>query len=314
LDHNLQFGSLLPAVIWTDTRHPDGSPIVDIDPDALVKQINSEGFPLLLRHDPGRPQGKLLVAKTFADSDGKKFVAAVLALYQGGTQLSFADMAVDTTTEPPPPKVLPSLTTNWAISFATDAREVEAEWVEDAIRNAPISVKQVALSHNAADQYQELIRIGLLFVTLVWNPFVTAVATEGGKDFYAAVRRWLKELITKLAERRNPILDVQAHHGGCQVSFLFRGKDIEKNAAALERLSLAALQAHRLIAQLKSANAPPRVLVYEYDAESDKWLPSFAELRDGRFICNDLSLFAAEEMPAGLSLGLIMNDHPENGR
>jgi hypothetical protein len=89
-------------------------------------------------------------------------------------------------------------------------------------------------SHNAADSLSELIRMGLPYILLVWNPFVTAFASEAGKDTYVSMRRWMRALLNKLAERRAPILEIQSHHSDCYISFLFRGTGVKRLYAAHE--------------------------------------------------------------------------------
>ena len=117
------------------------------------------------------------------------------------------------------------------------------------------------------DSAQELIRIGLVYLAVVWNPFITSIASEAGKGTYAAIHMWVRKLLERLADRRNPILDIHTHQDGCQVSFLFRGKEVKQHYAAHDALSGAAAKAAQLIANLKARGMPARQLIYEFDKE-----------------------------------------------
>ncbi len=304
------FGDVRGSVIWSDAPGPDGKPIVDIDPLALVAAINGGGFPILLRHDPGFPLGRILAAAIFTTSEGEKFIAAIIGLYSGRRH-SFTEFGFDPTIATLCPSQLPAIPSNSWITFATDPREVEQEWVAGVVSTAPMRVERARLSHNAADTSQELIRIGVLFMALVWNPLVTAVATEAGKDLYARIHKWLHTLAERLAERRNPILEIQSHHNGCQISFILRGRNVKGHYAALDTLSVAAAQSELLVERMKHADAAPKLLVYEFELQDEKWFPSYAELHDGRFVTDNKLLIAVEQLPSGLSLGLVLgSDKP----
>ena len=257
-------------------------------------------------HDPGFPVGKVLAAEVFTSQDGETFIAAVLGFYEGGARLSFRDLRLDTAAAVSSPVRLPALTDDCWINVATDPREVEQAWLEDVLRAAPMRVERAELSHNAADPTHELIVVGLLFITLVWNPFITAVATEAGKDAYASLRLWLRTLFEKLAERRNPVVEIQSHHEGCQVSFIWRGKDVKRHFAAHDALPIAAAQADHLLTNMKGCGLDPKLIVYEFHPQHDIWFPSYAELQDGRLITDNSALIAVERLPSGLSLGLSL--------
>jgi hypothetical protein len=297
------FGTITGAVIWSDAIGPDDEQLVPADPVALVASINADGFPLLKGHDPGFPLGKVLAAEVFTGADGTRFVAAVMGFYNGA-RLSFRDLGLDSIPTIASPARLPALPDACWINLATDPREVEAEWIDDVVRAAPIHVQSTELSHNAADSLHELIRIGVLFTILVWNPFVKAIATEAGKDAYAGMHRWFRHLLDKIAELRDPVLEVQTHHNDCYVSFIFRGKDVPRHYAAHDALSAAATQAQYLIANMKNRGFPPKLLVYEFHPQNDKWFPSYAELCDGRLVTDNNLLIAIEQLPSGVSLGL----------
>jgi len=267
----------------------------------LVEEINTKGLPMFKGHDPGFPVGRTVAAKLFTSPGGVKFVAAILGQYESQQLLSFALLEVDPTPTAYSPSILDPLNDNLWLNFATDPREVDAKWVDDVLRDAPLRVERIELSHNAADPQGELIRITLAYVALVWNPFVTAIATEAGKDAYAAIRQWLRGVWNKLAERRNPLVVVQACQDGCEVSFLFRGKDVKQHYDAHDALPIAAAQAAKLIASMKCRRAVPTSLVYEF--EQSRWSPSYAILSDGRLVSDRNLLIAIEQLPTGLSIG-----------
>jgi hypothetical protein len=298
------FGKLVPAVIWSDTRGDDGEPLVPVDPIELVAQYNSAPHIILHSHDPGRPVGQVLESANFESEGGKKFIAAVLGYYAGGEVLGFRGLGLDTKALAPPPERLPVLPDGIWIQFATDPREVDAAWLDQVASDAPLRIGRTELSHNAADPAQELIRVGLFYLAVVWNPFITSIASEAGKDTYAAIYRWVRKLLTRLADRRNPILDIHTHHDGCQVSFLFRGKDVRQHYAAHDALPNAAAQAAQLVAKLKARGMAGRKLIYEFDKEALMWFPSYAVLNDNRIITDNGELIAIEQLPTGLSLGL----------
>jgi len=298
------FGTLLPSVIWSDARDDDGELRVPIDPVALVTQINGAPYTLFHNHDPGQPKGQIVEAATFETEDGKKFVAAILGYYAGGDVLDFRGLGLDTKALGAPPTSLPELPNNCWIQFAADPREVDAAWLDQVISDAPLRIERTELSHNAADSAHELIRIGLVYLAIVFSPFFTSIATEAGKDTYAAIHAWVRKLIQRLADRRDPILAIHAHQDGCQVSFILRGKDLKPHYAAHDALPGAAAQAAQLIAKLKALRMPARELVYEFDKEVSIWHPSYAVLNDNRIITDNKTLIAIEQLPKGLSLGL----------
>lgn len=298
------FGKIVSAVIWSDARDANGELLVPLDPWELTASINRTGLILLNNHDPGRPIGQILECSAFEGVGGYKFVAAVLGYYAGGRTLNFGELGLDLARAVSPPEALPTLPEDVWIEIATDQGEVDRAWLDAMTDEPPLPVVRTALSHNAAESHQELIRVGLVFLALVWNPFVTAIATEAGKATYAAVFAWIRKLLTKLADRRNPILDVQSFQNDCQVSFLFRGKDVGLHYAAHDALSSASAQAAQLISRLKDRGIPAERLVYEFNKESKKWYPSYAVLEDRTIVTDSHELIAIEQLPKGLSLGL----------
>jgi hypothetical protein len=298
------FGKIMPSVIWSDAVGLDGQMLVPIEPEALVADIRANSYPLLKGHDPGFPIGEILDAAVFTNPRGTRFIAAILGCYSG-VRLSFDALAINPSPNAESPSSLPDLPNSIWIDFGIDPREVDSAWVDDVIRAAPIPVQRTTLAHNAADQQSGLIKVAVLFISLVWNPFVTTLATEAAKDVYAGIHNWLRSLLEKLAERKNPIVELQSHHNGCQISFIFRGGDVKRNYAAHDSLPKAASQAERLVVNIKEAGLDPKLIVYEFGQQDGLWFPSFVLLRDGRMITDNNALIAVEQLPPGLSLGLV---------
>jgi len=295
------FGKIVSGVLWTDELGPEGEPVGSADPSELIAEINAKGLPMFRGHDPGFPVGRILAAKLFTSPSGLRFVAAILTLYEDRQRLSFSQIDLDPTPIVSSPSILDRLNDDCWLDFATDPREVDAQWVDEVLQSAPLSVERIELSHNAAEPQAELIRIGVAFMLLLWNPFVTAIATEAGKDAYAAFRKWLRSLWNKLTERSNPIVVIQSQQDGCEVLFLFRGNDVKQHYDAHDALPIAAAQAAKLIAAMKNKRAIPISLVYEF--EQSRWFPSYAILNDGRIVTDSNILIAIEQLPTGLSMG-----------
>lgn len=302
---NLMFGKLVGAVLWTEHAVQDAEPIVPADPDVLVAQVNDGDFPLLRGHDPGAPLGKALAAEVFVDASGRRFVAGVLGFYRAEGCPRFAQLGLDPLPAAASPPLLPPLDDSWKLLVAADPRDVQPEWLDGVLRDVPFRVGRIELSHNAADPVSELIRIGLPYLLVVWNPFVTEIAKEGAKDAYARVSLWFRTFFTRLSERHNPIVDVQSYQDGCTVSFLFRGNDVKRNYAAHDALPMAGAQAAQLIANMKQRGVVPKTLVYEFEADGNRWFPSYAELLDGTLVAHQNILIAIENVPSALSLGIV---------
>jgi hypothetical protein len=298
------YGRFARGVAWTE----DGGPVAGLDkefvPEKLVTEINRYGQPLLNSHDPGKPQGKLIAAKLFRAPSGARFIGVVLGYYLDGDIPTFSDFEFDFLANPGAPDTLRELDDSDYIEVGTDFREVDKAWVVAVAGEAPIEVRKRGLSHNAAEPLVELVRVSLPYVALVWNPFITAIASEAGKDTYKAMKGWLARLFTKVSELKKPILVLRGWLGDCDVSFIVRGNDVNMLVAARDGLETAASQAHHLVSALREQNAPIGSLVYEFDSEKKAWLPSFGVLRDGRLITDRRALILAENLPQGLSLGL----------
>jgi hypothetical protein len=298
------FGKLVPAVIWTDTRDESGALLVPIQGHQLVESINNSPYILLNNHDPGKPVGQVLEAASFETHDGQRFVSAILGYFAGGDVLAFKQLNLLSDWEVQSPTFLPEMPEEVWIQIGTDPREVDGAWLDALTIDAPLRVERTELSHNAAESVQDLIRVGLPYLVLLWNPFVTSVATEAGKDTYLAVRGWIRKLFGHLAERNDPILDIQTHKDGCQVSFIIRGKKVAHHYAAHEALPTAAAQAAKLVTKLRERGIAGRELIYEFDDQALRWFPSYAVLCDGRIVTDNSKLIAIEQLPTGLSLGL----------
>lgn len=303
------FGKIARSIIWSDARSDEGELLLDLNPHELVASVNEAPFSLLHNHDPGQPKGQVLESAYFQTASGREFVAAILGYYLGGNVLTFRDLELDITSTVRPPLKLPDLPDNVRIEIAVDPRDVDDAWLDEATSDAPVRIKRTALSHNADGSSHQLIMIGIAFVLLVGKPFVTAFASEAGKDSYFAIRGWTRKLLSRMADRHDPILDFHSHYDGCQVSFIFRGKDVKKLYEAHDALSDAASQAARLVSRLKAMGLPSRQLVYEFDNEGLLWSPSFAVLEDDRILTDNLALISIEQLPDHLSLGLAKKNH-----
>lgn len=298
------FGTLKSAVIWSDATNEQGDLLVPVDVSILVGSINSHPYLILHEHDPGKPKGQVVECASFETSDGRKFVAAILGFFAGGDVLKFKELDLLNGETVTSPDVLLPIPSDARIHISTDPREVNSAWVDGVVSDAPILVERASLSHNSADAFQELIRLGIPLALLVWNPLITTIATEAGKDTYLAMHKWLKGLLSRLAEHRAPILEIRTHKAGCQVAFLIRGKDVNRHYAAHEALPTAAAHASKLVDKLKERGLPARELIYEFGGESPRWFPSYAVLQDGRIVADSRELIAIEHLPSGLSLGL----------
>ncbi|WP_144150090.1 hypothetical protein [Paraburkholderia sp. BCC1885] len=305
------FGQLKPAVIWSDARGPDGRLLVAADPAVLAGRINSIPHMVLHNHDPGKPKGKILEAKPFVSISGDRFVVAILGFYAGGEVLGFADVGLDINEEGIAPRHLQALPPDVRIELAVDPREVDALWLDTVVSSAPVKLKRTHLSHNAAESASELIRIGLPYIAILWNPFVTSIASEASKATYTAIREWVRGCAEKLEDRRAPILDIHSFYGDCQVTFLLRGKDVAQHYAAHDKLSEAAARAAQMVGRLKDRGQPARQLVYEFDKEATLWYPSYVILDDDRIVTDSTQLIAIESLPNGLSLGLSQDEQLE---
>lgn len=303
---NRVFGKIVSSVIWSSATGPDGNELVPIgDPQDLVIKINTDRYPLLKGHDPGFPVGKVLRAQAFTSAGGLTFIAAILGFYADGARLSFRDFGFDPAAAVSSPPSLPLLPEGFWINLATDPRTVDSAWVEGVLRAAPVQVVQTELSYNAAESLQELINIVLPYLALVWNPFITSVATEAGKAAYAALYQWLRTVFGKLTDHRNPIVEIQSTYEECLISFILRGKNVRRLYMAHDALPVAAVQAAQLVENMKRTGNLPKRILYEFHQQDDKWFPSYAELEDGRLVTDNNILIAAEQLPSGLSLGII---------
>jgi len=302
---NSIYGKIAPAVIWTSQGGVDGSPAVPITAENLVRKFEAQGLPLLRYHDPGLPSGNVLTAKVFKGTNGEVFVAALLGFYDAKTMSSFSDLGVNTHPVVSLPQKLPRLTGSLESDYYVDPREIADEWSEEIIKKAEFSVFKTEVSHNALDAAIKFIQITMPYLVLVWNPYVKAIADEAGKDTYRAANKWVRHILEKMKEQKNPVLSVTSFQDGCEVQFLFRGNDVAKTYQAHDAFPLAAVQAAELISSLIDSNAAPARLVYEFEYEATRWFPSYAILQDGRLVSDRNILVALEQLPKSLSLGVV---------
>ncbi len=318
LDQNLgavpkdkSIGRLTSAVIWTDSYLENGEPIGGGDPSAIVNEINEQGMPLWHGHDPGRPAGRFIAARAFTTPKSIRFVTAILVYYEPEGLLSFASLGID----PLPAATLPTrlgLPDGARIELAADSRDVPEQWLDEVSEDAPLFVKRVNSSQNDAESLKELIHVALPYAALFWNPLAKSFGEQAGKDIYAGVHQWLQKLWKKLKELRDPIVDVQANHNGCTVSFLLRGRDVEQHYAAHAVLPAAAAQAAKLIDTFSEFN--PKLITLFYEFEQSRWFPSYGVLADGRMVTDSTVLIAYEQVPKYLSMGLLLPEDDDKTR
>ena len=168
-----------------------------------------------------------------------------------------------------------------------------------------MEIKARACSNNSAYVIHEIIKIGLPYILLVWNPLITSIAQEAGKDIYSGIHSWLKNSLAKFGEKKSPIISIKSNQHGCEVSFIFRGNDVFILNKAHESLSLAAVKAAKIIQEMNDKEKSLSVLVYEFEPTSFIWYPSYATLKNGTLISDKNLLIAFENLPRELSLGLL---------
>lgn len=305
-DQDSAFREVIAGLIWHNYGFDDSNPVKNKDLDSWVNLVNSHGIPFLFNHDPGRPVGRTVSARLFiTDDNADKFVIAIAGIYDAKHQLSFDQLGLDIEPYVVSPSELPEIPHDARLRLFADPNDVDSQWIADLLKEAPLYVEQHQLSLNALDDRPELITIGIMYVALVWNPFVTTIAKEAGKDVYVSIHAWLHSLFEKLSDLRNPVVNLAASYEGCEVRFLFRGNDVEINYKAHGDLHKSSLQATQLINSMKRKGAIPTSLTYEFDVKSSRWYPSYAILDDNRIISDKNILIAFEQMPTSLSIGLV---------
>lgn len=301
------FAHVASAVFWTDERGADGELLVEADPSALVASHQRDPAVVLHAHDPGRPVGQVLEVKAFVAPGGRQFVAGVVGYYGRDGVITFAELGLGVA-DAAPLVELDAPPNDGQIQLAADPRELPDGWLDEVMSDAPPSAVRVEMSYNAAETTQELIRIAVAFGA-IWNPFVKAIATEAGKDVYAATRNWLKSVLNKSRRLKSPTIGIEGYYGGCHVSFLIRGTSRATHATAHEGLTGAAAEAATLVSRLEARGMPPASLVYEFDETVSRWYPSYARLANGRLVVDSPMLIAAlQDLPKGLSLGMRKGD------
>jgi hypothetical protein len=308
------FAKLRGAVLWTNDVDADGNLLVEADPAVVAAEINARGQPVFAGHDPGFPLGKAVAARVFATPGGRTFLGAVVGFYDQNGVRSFSALGIDPAAEAELPKYLADPRPDYPLVLGADPREVEEQWFQDLTQNPPFPVHRVGLSNNAADPANELIRVGLQYAILVWNPFVTTLASEAAKKIFAGIHGWLRRLLEKMQSRRNPVLVLQSQHADCPVSFIFRGKDIASLYAAHEALPLAAAQAAKLAIAFQGRGIAVSSIVYEFAPKIPKWFPAYVQLTDGRLISDTITLVAIEQLSLNVSIGLVLGDVPSSGK
>ncbi|SEO46319.1 hypothetical protein SAMN02800692_0905 [Luteibacter sp. UNC138MFCol5.1] len=307
------YAQVASAVLWTDERDASGRLAVPADPAALVDSHRRDPAVLLNGHDPGLPLGQVLEVEAFVTPDGQHFVAGIVGYYgRGGlatfAQLDLADSEVQHRDE------APLVAVDGPIELATDPRDLPNGWLDEVLSDAPPRTVHVQMSYNAANTTHELIRIALAY-GILWNPFVKAIATEAGKDVYAAARTWLKTVLDRSRQLESPIICLEGPYRQCRVSFLIRGTNPATHAAAYEGLSEAAAQAATLIDRLEAKGLSVATVVYEFNETSGRWYPSYARLANGRMIVDSPMLIATlQDLPTGLSLGMRKTEMDRSGR
>lgn len=302
------YDRIASAVVWSDAVGDNGELILPVDPEEIVLMINRAHLPLLDGHDPGRPLGQILESSYFTSQAGRCFVAAVLGYYGQANLIRFEDLGINVEEISPYPQQLPPLGSNLRIDVEADPREVDPVTLAHITGDLDVPVEIVERSHNSAEAVQQFVAIGVPYALLVWNPFITIIAQEAGKDVYKKTRSALAKILERVGVLENPVCEIQAYQSGCTVSFIIRGKGVKHHRQANALLSDAARKAHRLIENLKRADLTPVKLVYEFDRDEELWAPSFAKLADGRLLSDNLVLIAAEDLPKGLSLGLALKN------
>ncbi|MDQ7995281.1 MAG: hypothetical protein AAGC76_05440 [Luteibacter sp.] len=298
-----EFAHVASAVLWTDERGPDGKLLVEADPTTLVDNQRKDPAVLLQGHDPGRPVGQVLEAEAFTTPEGHRFVAGVVGYYGREGALTFAELGL-TGIDAASPLEPDALASEDRIELAADPRDLPPGWLDEVMGNAPPDAMHVEMSYNAAETTQELIRIALAFGAL-WNPFAKAVATEAGKDAYAATKTWIKSVLERSRQLKSPAISLDWDCRGCLTSFLIRGNDPAVHTAAYEGLAETVVDGASLVARLEARGMPPASLVYEFDSASARWYPSYARLADGRIVVDSPMLIAVmQDLPKGLSLGM----------
>ncbi|WP_404420323.1 hypothetical protein [Thalassospira australica] len=302
------FEKLQPAIIWTNAKDENDNLLVALDPYLLTESINSSPYPLYEGHDPGYPIGRLIEAKLFEIDDVGMVVVGLLGVLGAKSTVSFAEIGFDTKSSVDLPSSLPDPPTTIWIDIISDPREVDVAWIEKISGSAPFPVKISDSSHNAAEVTSELISIGVWYALLVFNPFVTSIASEAGKDTYIAFRKWILGLLKSLSEHHDPILCLKSNFNGCEITLMFRGNDVSTNYSAHDKSSQAAVQAAQLIEHLLRQGLEPIEVVYEFDADAYLWFPSYVSINDGRIITDRATLIAFEQISGELSLGFNMEE------
>jgi hypothetical protein len=297
-----EFGRLADAVLWL--RAPGEPEVGPEDPSDMVDEINRHGWPVFVGHDPGKPSGMVVAAKQFSDPSGAQFVAGIVGLYTREVVSSFEQFGLDfeasADSMPPSSEAHGSA----SITLAVDPREVSSTWIAAVCAGAPLQVNRQNLSNNAAEFLQELVRVGIPYALLLWNPFVKKFAEEAGRDAYVALRDWLKKLIRESRQLKDPVLCIDSVYGCCQVTFILRSGDVQGDYAAHATLPDGARRAYLLVDRLKARGEIPARVLYEFHAAANRWYPVYAALTSGKLIADHGLLIAVEQTHTAISIGV----------
>lgn len=199
------YGKIKPAVVWTNALDEEGQLIVPIDPNELSRRINRDPFIILHNHDPGNPKGQVLESAVFDDGSGVVFVAAIMGFYAGGNTIEFGSMDLNLNDVYQSPRELPDLPKEASIEIVFDPRDVSPQWIEYISKDAPLKIRINESSYNDAQTTHELISIGIGYLAIVWNPFVTAVASEAGKKTYTAFQTGFQDYSMSYLKEKIPL-------------------------------------------------------------------------------------------------------------
>lgn len=300
------FGRIASGVIWSDDAGPDGHPIGGDDPAEIAIQFSDTE--ILRDHDPGLPAGRILATQCFVTPSGRRFVAAIMGLYASDLLVSFSAVGVNPQPIPKSPDTLGDPSADWHLQLQADPREVGEAWLKEVAKGCPLPVVRDELSHNSQEALVALLQIGLPYAPLVWNPYVTTVASKSGEAVYAGIHSWLCNLWPKLKGRDNSVVSIASGLNGCDVRFIFRGSQFDRLASAHAKLHIAASQAAKLINDLRANGHYPLEITYECSGPELGWYASYVRLADGRLVSETLRLQPVEALGRGLSLGFTVTN------
>lgn len=290
------FAKLVSAVIWTNDQPGLETSLLKIDPDWLVESINRDPVLLVAKRDPGKPQGSVLECARFESPNGRIFLVAILGFYSSAEVLEFRMLGISVQSTAPPSRSLSALVSGSRIQMSVHPQKVEKTWLERVMAQSPIPVMLTEFTHVTNEPGLELICLRIPYTAALWNPF-DAVSLEDDAGLYPAINTWLRNAIEAIAGKREYLINLQSHHDGCEVSFLFRGGDVKRICKAWDVQPEAAARAAQLIENLHARVMPARKLVFEFDKVLACWFPSYAVLFDIRIVSDDATLMNRNPTP-----------------